>query len=68
MALDKVTMEFCIEQCASAVASSDVFEGLGEYAKGQSKMAESLANQLKNAQFDDVAAQLPATVVVPSAV
>lgn len=65
MALDKATMEFCIEQCANAVASSDVYQGLGEYAKGQSKMAESLAGQLKNALEAEVPEVLAA---VPSAV
>lgn len=64
MKLDKATMEFCIEQCANAVAGPDLLAGLSDNAKGQSAMAESLANQLKNALAESESSAAP----VPPAV
>lgn len=64
MALDRLTMQFCIKQCTDAVAHPDVLAGLSENAKGQSAMAESLANQLQAALEMDEAADAAANAGV----
>lgn len=47
MAFDKPTMEFCIKNCRDAAGTPEQYADMSEFGKGQSRMAESLANQLE---------------------